>query len=89
MGDLQLGFLGEEISADERHLVQSSLQITNTNVQCRVLRARVAAQISELAHTCAGLRCVTGHGLGLDCGRSGGVGLRVQAQIVKLYSAFT
>ena len=89
MGDLQLGFLGEEISADERHLVQSSLQITNTNVQCRVLRARVAAQISELAHTCAGLRCVTGYGLGLDCGRSGGVGLRVQAQIVKLYSAFT
>jgi hypothetical protein len=44
MGDLQLGFLGEEISADERHLVQSLLQMTNADVQCRLLRARAAAQ---------------------------------------------
>ena len=46
MGDLQLGFLGEEISADERHLVQFSLKITNLNVdvQCLLLRARTAAQ---------------------------------------------
>jgi hypothetical protein len=44
MGDLQLGFLGEEISADERHLVQFSLKITNADVQCRLLRARAAAQ---------------------------------------------